>query len=193
MRPRLLGLPLLASLATLTLTSGCDRAAPAATPASPEPIDTLRMFDSYGELLATILTAMRTGDLATANSIIATDGQVATMCPEYIVSKGGPYDPPSVEVATRHCQDVFGKIPDDVIAASLEDDDHGVHAEPELDGGFVDYWADRCPGMQVYTLYGVFETHGEGLPQAGLEVNGIFTYHGKWGLMNIPRCRGEGE
>lgn len=174
-------------------TIGCDRGGSDNTSTvPPEPIDGLRKFDSYGDLLTTVVNAMRSGDMGTARASIATEGQVATMCPGYVVPSGGPYDAGPLDVAIAHCQEVFANIPDEAVASSLETDTNGVDAPLQPDTTF-DYWREQCPNMEAFMLTGVFEVRGEGLPQAAVEVNGIFTHDGKWILVDVPRCRGEGE
>jgi hypothetical protein len=172
--------------------AACDRGGSSTTSVTPEPIDSLRLYDSYGELLTSVLMSMRAGDVAAARASIATPGQVETICPGYTPMSGGPYDAGPLEVAVPHCVDVFGKIPEEAILGSLATHEYGTQAEPQPVQGMESY-AATCPDVKFFSLYGIFEVHGEGLPQAGLEVNGIYTYQGKWGLMTIPRCRGEGE
>jgi hypothetical protein len=189
MRHVVTGLSLVVALACL---SACDRGGSGTATVTPEPIDSLKLYDTYGELLMTVLANMRAGDIAATRASIATAGQVETLCPGYTPMSGGPYDAGPLEVAVPHCVDVFGKIPEEAVAASLASHEYGLQAVPQPDQA-TERWAETCPDVKFFTLYGIFEVHGEGLPQAGLEVNGIFTYQGKWGLMNIPRCRGEGE
>lgn len=174
------------------LLASCDRGGSSTPSVTPEPIDSLRLYDTYGELLTSVLMSVRAGDLAAARASIATPGQVETLCPGYTPMSGGPYDPGPLEVAVPHCVDVFGKIPEEVVMGSLATHEYGIQAVPQPVQGMEAYEA-TCPDVKFFVLYGIFEARGEGLPQAGLEVNGIFTYQGKWGLMNVPRCRGEGE
>lgn len=175
----------------LAFVPACDGGAP--PPIQPEPVDTLVLHRSYGELMVAMLTALRTGDIAAAQASIATPGQIESMCPGYTVS-ATPYTPPSIEIAADHCRDVFAPIPAEVLDEALGLDVYGRNHEPDFDDAFQTHWRERCPAeFQVFQIWGVFEARGDGLPPAGFEVSDIFTYQGRWGLMSIPRCRGEDE
>lgn len=179
--------PTLLALALVTACSGTSE--PSVTP---EPIDALVLHDSYGALFLAVFTAMRKGDLATASASIATPGQVETLCPGYSYPIT-PYTPTSLPDAATHCSEVFAAIDEATLASSLETHEYGIHHEPRVDAVFEANWAARCPNMAMYELPRIFEVHAEGLPDAGVEINGVFTHEGRWGLVGIPRCRGEGE
>ncbi len=178
----------LALVFVLAIGSACDGGDPPTV--QPEPVATLVLHASYGDLMVSMLGALRTGDLAAVQASIATPGQIESMCPGYTVT-ATPYTPPSIEVAANDCRSVFAPIPDDVFESALATDVYGRNHQPEFDSAFQTHWRDRCPAeFQVYQIWGVFEAIGEGTPQAGFEVSDIFTYQGRWGLMSIPRCRG---
>lgn len=178
---------LVSALAFVTACSGSSE--PSVTP---EPIDALVLHDSYGALFLAVFTAMRTGDLATAQASIATPGQVETLCPGYVYPIT-PYTPTSLPDAADHCAEVFAPIDPATLDAALSSHEYGTHHEPSLDEGFETHWKSRCPSVSMYVLPRIFEVHAEGSPQAGVEINGVFTHAGRWGLMGIPRCRGEAE
>lgn len=191
MKTQLLCLP----LAVLLGATACDSgSAPTVTP---EPLDELVLYDSYGELLVAVLFGLRDGDLSMVKGSIASDGQLETMCHDYRAPTGGPYEPPSIVAASSHCKEVFAPIPEAALDKALDQHPYGRNAELPIDTAFATHWRDRCPAeFNVYELTGIFEIHDMGeqeLPQAGLEVDGVFSYNGRWGLMSIPRCRGEGE
>ncbi len=180
----------LAFALALGLVAACD--GDKAT-VQPEPIDSLVLHATYAELLVMMLTAMRTGDLASAQASIATAGQLETMCPDFAVIPT-PYTPTNLELASGHCREVFAPITDEALQDSLLYHPYGITHEPEFDDRFQVHWRERCPAdFQVYQLWGVFEARGEDTPAAGFEVSDVFTYRGGWGLLSIPRCRGPGE
>ena len=158
----------LAFALALGLVAACD--GDKAT-VQPEPIDSLVLHATYAELLVMMLTAMRTGDLASAQASIATAGQLETMCPDFAVIPT-PYTPTNLELASGHCREVFAPITDEALQDSLLYHPYGITHEPEFDDRFQVHWRERCPAdFQVYQLWGVFEARGEDTPAAGFEVS----------------------
>lgn len=184
--------PLVLALAsTLGLTPACKSGSDEPS-VQLEPVTDLVLHASYGELLVAVLTAMRTGDLAGAQASIATPGQIETLCPGFAIAPT-PFTETSLPDAVAHCGEVFAPIDQATLDGSLQTHEYGVTHQPQVSAVFEANWKARCPDLTLYELPGIFEVHGEGLPDAGVEINDVFTIDGRWGLMTIPRCRGEGE
>lgn len=181
-------------LSCLFLAAACGRGVAGAETVQPEPVDGLVLYDSYGELVEAMLKASIAGDEAKLRASIATAGQVESMCHEFAAPAPTPFSVTSIPEGTKHCREVFAPFTPESIEKSLATHPLGRKHTPGPDGGFQVHWAERCPAnFRVYAIPDVLEIEQEGRSRVGYEVSDIFTLDGKWGLMSIPRCRGEGE
>lgn len=178
----------------LLLVASCGRGVAGAETVKPEPVDGLVLYDSYGELVEAMLKAQLAGDEARARSSIATPGQIETMCHGYPAPGVTPYTVTSIPEGSKHCREVFAAFTPEAIEKALATHPLGRKHTPPEDSGFQAHWADRCPAnFRVHTVSEVLEFEQEGQEKLGFEVSDVFTLDGKWGLMSIPRCRGQGE
>jgi hypothetical protein len=182
------------TLFCLLLATSCGRGVAGAETVKPEPVDGLVLYDSYGELVEAVLKAQLAGDEARVRASIATAGQLETMCHDYPAPGVNPYTVPSIPEGSKHCREVFAPFAPESIEKALETHALGRKHTPAEDGSFTTHWGPRCPAnFRVYSVPEVLEFEQEGQAKIGFEVSDVFTLDGKWGLMSIPRCRGEGE
>ncbi|PRP96242.1 hypothetical protein ENSA7_70560 [Enhygromyxa salina] len=182
---------LLSLVSVLPLIAACDGSSSAPT-VEPQSADNMVLYPSADELLVTVLDAMRRGDPGSVRPTIATEGQIESMCHDYTVGVT-PYTETNLDAAAAHCQEVFAPIDEDTFLTEVKARVAGKNA-PMDDDGFIAYWVDRCPDLRIYQIINVIEVSDDPeAPVAGFEVSDVFEYRGQWGLMTIPRCRGEGE
>lgn len=156
----------------------------------PESIGSMTLYDSADELLVSVLSALRKGEVESVRASIATPGQIEAMCHDYQISET-PYDEPDVETAAARCVTMMGDQ-DETVFLEVIGEKIATLNKPSEDTSFTTHWAERCPELRLHQVDTVIETNPDpNGPMTGFEVSDVFEYRGQWGLMSIPRCRDE--
>jgi hypothetical protein len=172
-----------ALLAVLSFAStACGGGTAEVAPATPEQMNELITYSSYGELQKGMFEAYSRGDVATAEATIAQDHHAAAMC-EGFYSPGVIYEHPNVASAIEKCNKTFTNPA--ATLADMETDHRGMSYEPVPDS-LLDDWHDKCPQL---TVYGPIPYTHEDSDGATFEIGYAYRYEGKWGAFSIPSCR----